>query len=399
MRGSAGWLFAGVVATTFAGCLISPKDYPLEINSPTAGARGGEAGEAGNDSGMSGASTNGGASGRSGVGGRVASGGVPTAGSINAAAASGRNVDTTSGGYRSDDAGGAGEISAAGSTGDATPPSCVGLPSTCGPNGDENCCASSVIPSGMFNRADDPSFPAKVSDFRLDVYEVTVGRFRNFAAAFDAGWRPAAGAGKNPGNAADAGWEDGWPLPSDMTSSVLCDAMYQTWTAGNDNRPQNCLSWYVAYAFCAWDDGRLPTEAEWEYAAAGGNEQRPYPWGSTEPGPDATLAVHDCRYDGSGTCSGSTNIAPVGSAPAGNGRWGQADMVGNLWEWVVDWYAGYPSSCNDCANLTDFASTSYRMSRGGCFGCDASYLVTSYRNYGTPSMGSALLATRCARAR
>jgi formylglycine-generating enzyme required for sulfatase activity len=187
-----------------------------------------------------------------------------------------------------------------------------------------------------------PQFPATIANFRIDPYEVTVGRFRRFVAEYSQ-TMTASGAGKNPSNPADTGWNTAWNsmLPTNATAlagakGLLCDSAYQTWTSlagSNENRPINCVNWYEAYAFCIWDGGRLPTEAEWEYLAAGG-DCRQYPWGSSPaPASDANLAVYGCFYNGTGTCSGITNIAPVGSVAAGSSRWGQFDLAGNVWEW------------------------------------------------------------------
>src|SRR5262249_43011358 len=105
-------------------------------------------------------------------------------------------------------------------------PSCVGLPPTCGPHGDESCCASTLVPGGTYKRSydgltyTDATNPATVSDFRLDRFEVTVGRFRAFLDAYP-GSRPAPGAGANPSIPA-SGWDpaNDYYLAADKASFV-----------------------------------------------------------------------------------------------------------------------------------------------------------------------------------
>src|SRR5262249_21291377 len=131
-------------------------------------------------------------------------------------------------------------------------PSCANLAATCGPNGNGDCCASSVVPGGTFNRGNDPMWPATVSDFRLDVYEITVGRFRAFVAAYPANL-PAPGTGANPNNPSDTGWDASWTsrLPIDAVAlkrQIKCDPQpgYPTWTdnpSSNENLPMNCIDW------------------------------------------------------------------------------------------------------------------------------------------------------------
>ncbi|WP_437973425.1 SUMF1/EgtB/PvdO family nonheme iron enzyme [Sorangium sp. So ce295] len=290
-----------------------------------------------------------------------------------------------------------------------TPPSCEGLPSTCGPGESESCCASAVVPGGTFDRGNDAAYPATVSDFRLDRFEVTVGRFRRFFEAYP-GSQPAADAGAHPG-IQGSGWNPAWSseLPPDaaaLQAAVMCNpdnADMRTWTeaaGAQEHLPMNCVSWYVAFAFCAWDGGRLPTEAEWNYAAAGGDEQRQYPWSNPPESTtiDASYASYDCRESTAPGCtfqSDFSDIVHVGSrSPKGDGRWTQADLGGSMREWMLDGYGTYPAECVDCANLAD---TSNRVVRSGSSFGTPSYLLTSERVSVAPSAPYYSLGVRCAR--
>lgn len=99
------------------------------------------------------------------------------------------------------------------------------------------------------------------------------------------------------------------------------------------DHPVNCINWYDARAFCEWVGGRLPSEAEWEYAAKSGGRDVIYPWGSQAPTCDR--AVID---DGSPQCEPLHHTQPVCSKPSGNTDQGLCDMAGNIWEWVEDRY-------------------------------------------------------------
>jgi formylglycine-generating enzyme required for sulfatase activity len=263
------------------------------------------------------------------------------------------------------------------------------------------------VAGGAFSRSNDAAYPATVGAFGLDVYELTVGRFRAFLAAGlgTATNPPAEGSGVNP-NVADSGWKTEWndSLAVDLDTlqkALNCDSTYATWTdqaGGNESRPMNCLTWFEAFAFCSWDGGRLPTEAEWNFAAAGGDQQRIFPW-SDPPGSeliDPSFAVYACQGDGSGPgeCAFS-DINAVGSrSPKGNGRWQHADLAGSMWEWVVDWYGTYSTPCMDCANVD---TGSYRAIRGGAYNDAKGNLQSDVRSYAGPAVRSQDRGARCAR--
>jgi formylglycine-generating enzyme required for sulfatase activity len=245
----------------------------------------------------------------------------------------------------------------------------------------------------------DKSYPATVADFYLDKYVITVGRFRQFvnAGMGTQASPPASGAGAHP-LIVGSGWNTAWKtnLAADTASlktAMNCDTDYQTWTdtaGSNESQPMNCLDWYVAFAFCAWDGGRLPTEAEWNYAASGGNEQRYYPWSS--PATSTTIDDSYAVYCG-GSCSGTQNVGS--KSPKGDGKWGQSDLAGNVWEWNLDWYASpYTNLCDNCANLI---GTSGRVVRGGPYDGGASSLRSANRDPTPPGVGNASVGVRCAR--
>ena len=325
-----------------------------------------------------------------------------------------------------------------------TPPSCqAGGPglTNCGADS-ESCCTSLEVTGGTYYRTYDTddrrgrprplpdggpldeADPAAVSGFRLDKYLVTVGRFRQYVNYVTriAGATPPNGGGihthlngglglvnsGSPG-AYETGWDAAdWNMyiatgPSAVSTwdanltSSLCTP-YDTWTvtAGSqENLPINCVNWWEAYAFCIWDGGFLPSEAEWAYAAAGGSLQREYPWGSEDPGMSSQYAICECSYpSGSVNCTGVANIAPVGTATDGAGLWGQLDMAGEFAEWNLDWFAPYANPCTDCAYL---ASSSSRMVRGGDFDDVATELVSPSRFYGKPEGRDSDIGFRCAR--
>ncbi len=292
--------------------------------------------------------------------------------------------------------------------------------------GTESCCTSLEVTGGTYYRtydttpADESIFaadggptaladPATLSTFRLDKYLVTVGRYRQFVSAVlpadgGAGWSPVAGSGKHThlngglgladvGSDAGTAYELGWVASDDSNiaptdANLACEPPYDAWTntaGGQENLPINCVNWYEAYAFCIWDGAFLPSAAEWGYATAGGIEQRPFPWGSTEPGTNSEYAIYGNDYPtGTNDSVGGGNIAPVGYAALGAGRWGQLDLVGELFAWNLDWWNDnglglneYVNPCVDCAYLT-LTCVDGRHGNGPCVRIGQGNNFTSY---------------------
>jgi formylglycine-generating enzyme len=277
-----------------------------------------------------------------------------------------------------------------------TPPSCEEQyeeRTTCG---NSSCCTSLLVPGGTFKRDfdgtedySDDSFPATLTSFYLDKYEVTVGRMRQFLSAFDQ-LNLKDGSGKSAHIAADSGWDTRYELPADGTAltKTLNDCTGSTWSDNlnqNNQLPVNCLPFNIAYAFCIWDGGRLPTEAEWNYAAAGGSEQRIYPW--ILPSSGAPITESFAHF-------GSVAPNPVGSKPLGNGRWQHSDLAGNVSEWTLDFFGDYPPTCNDCLNSS---ATVERTERGGSYAMIGELLIVSLRGYDEPATARSQLGFRCAR--
>lgn len=315
------------------------------------------------------------------------------------------------------DQGQARDSAAADASDSAIPPtrgtSCRGTPgadSKCGFDQDD-CCTTLSVPGGSFLRYYDgligthKDYPATVSSFYLDKYLVTVGRFRSFVEAYPAS-QPKAGDGAHP-KIPGSGWDASWPVPKDITAlraellqpQLACrdgkGVDVRTWTDSpntNENLPISCVSWYLLFAFCAWDRARLPTDAEWGFAAAGGAEQRVYPWSNemSYADIDSTRAVF--QYF---TPPYPTGPSAVGSKPAGAARWGHRDLVGNVNEVTVDRVGKPAVPCTDCANLG--SPTNGVDARGGSWMEDHNSLLVIDKGAASVDIGAGYVGVRCAR--
>ncbi|HEX9439633.1 MAG TPA: SUMF1/EgtB/PvdO family nonheme iron enzyme [Roseiflexaceae bacterium] len=214
--------------------------------------------------------------------------------------------------------------------------------------------------------------------FWIARYPVTVAQYAPFVKA-------------GYGAAAERWWTpEGWKWRSGVRR--VQPSNWEDPNYGGTNQPVIGVSWYEAAAFCAWLNEqagdalppgcavRLPTEAEWEAAAAhdAAGRRRAYPWGNAEPTPD--LAIYDA--------SGLNHPAPVGTCPAGAAACGALDMAGNVWEATASSFAVYPSK--SAAEVKDFTARESDVPwRGGRWnsGSTSAYVrsgtrIRSYPNYG-----------------
>lgn len=304
------------------------------------------------------------------------------------------------------------------------PPSCQNIAKTCGPGGNHDCCESVAVQPGGgvtylrgYDGIDftDASAPATMSgSFALDRYEVTVERFIAFVMQYN-GTPPATGAGAYPG-VSGTGWDPSWNgnLPASQSAMITaitsCPQPFappQGMPPQHPHAPINCVDWYIAFAFCVWDGSRLPTEAEWNFIAAGGAAQRMYPWSfSGLPRTiDSTYAWYNCSQGtfeddgGTATCVGGgpgSGPLDVGSeSPRGDGLWGHADLAGSVFEPTLDYFGPFQVPCTNCVNTN--ASSGQRVYRSGSFIDPPMPLHVASRASVGATFSAPNLGIRCAR--
>lgn len=237
----------------------------------------------------------------------------------------------------------------------------------------------SQLEDGIFSNAT-PSHAVTLDSYCLDTFEVSVKAYR---------------ACSRSGDCERAHRQVWWPKPASKSTSqwkqerrALAEHCNENGNARLDH-PVNCVTWSQAKNYCENQGQRLPTEAEWEYAARG-SDGREYPWGDQEPsakhlngcGLECTkrrekdgLVEVEPMYPGD---DGYATTAPVGSFPAGVGQWGHQDMIGNVFEWTADGYTPYsklPELVKDDQHVFEnplHEGGERRVIRGGAF--------NSYRN-------------------
>jgi formylglycine-generating enzyme required for sulfatase activity len=158
--------------------------------------------------------------------------------------------------------------------------------------------------------------------------------------------------------------DDGWAWLATKDASRL-----PTHCNGDvPEQPRMCLTWYEAEAYANWRGGRLPTEAEWEYAARG-PKSTVYPWGDAFDRDKANVL-------------NSVSPKPVGSYPAGASWVGALDMSGNAMEWVSDWLADHVAG--PVTDPIGPATGTKKVEKGGWWGSNEFVARSAYRHYEDP---------------
>lgn len=256
------------------------------------------------------------------------------------------------------------------------------------------------IQGGKFLMGTDDGFPYEgpahevtVESFWMDAHEVTVAEFDGFVAA--------------TGHVTEAE-KFGWSGVFDLETRDWKRTDGATWrhphgphsTAVADE-PVMQVSYNDALAYARWAKKRLPTEAEWEYAARGGLAGKTYAWGDElSPGGKCAANWWQGSFPQVNTGEdGYVGLAPVGKfAPNGFGLY---DMAGNVWEWCADWFdEGYYSK-NSGINPTGPRKGEERIMRGGSWMCSEDYCRgyrVAARSHATPDTALNNLGFRCVRA-
>jgi iron(II)-dependent oxidoreductase len=223
------------------------------------------------------------------------------------------------------------------------------------------------------------AYPVTLAPFRIARAPVTNAEFQEFVG--DGGYEQS------------CFWdEDGWswrkaaaahhPVYCSPRGGGWTERWFDRWIPLRPHRPVSHVNWYEATAWCRWAGRRLPSEAEWEAAAAtepaltGGfvSTKRRYPWG--EGGPDSRHANLDA------TALGAVDVS---AHAEGDSAWGCRQMLGNAWEWTASSFEPYPGFTPDA--YEDYSAPWFgtrKILRGGAWTTRGRLINNTYRNFFTP---------------
>jgi len=208
------------------------------------------------------------------------------------------------------------------------------------------------------NSNEKPVHTVTLSDFQISKYEITNAQYCAFLNAVDA----------DP----DGSYQD--TLRIDINSSY-CQISYSSnqfiAKSGKENYPVIMVNWYGARAFCEWVGGRLPTEAEWEYAARGGNQSNGYTYSGSNTADEVAWCYNNSQNPANNLLDGRGTHVVGQKLP---NELGLYDMSGNVYEWCNDWYSSDYFNQSPAENPPGPESGNYRVLRGGSWN-DIDYIL------------------------
>jgi formylglycine-generating enzyme required for sulfatase activity len=207
-----------------------------------------------------------------------------------------------------------------------------------------------------------PEHEVSLSPFKIGKYEVSVAQYDSCVRS---------------GNCTPAHYDDGKCLvwSGNRFIKVTVPESYRT-----PDNPVVCVTWYQAVTYCKSKGMKLPSEAQWEYAARAGTSNR-YSWGDSSPSSDK------CAFSGKLENRGAYNP----------NNWGLYDMTGNVWEWTMDFYDKQYYSMSQSHDPSGPDAGFYRVIRGGGFYIGPSQLRISNRHWFSPDFAELSIGFRCAR--
>lgn len=311
---------------------------------------------------------------------------------------------------------------------------CIAIESTttenaCLVDGDEKCVQSVagedkpfnelvLIRGGVFTMGSNeqitlqdgeaPARNVRVSDFLIDKYEVSNTQFSQFVEQTN--YKTEA---EKYGDSFVVEYFLSYEVQAGITQAVASSPWWLPVKGANWRQPEGegssiedrmdhpvvHVSWNDAFTFCRWSGKRLPTESEWEYAARGGLSRRLFPWGNKEnPHEEHWMNIWQGEFPTNNTEEdGYAGTAPIHSFPPN--AFGLHNMVGNVWEWVNDWWTTSHTTEMKQNPQGPVIGTD-KVKKGGSFMCHRDYCYRyrcSARSQNTPDSSASNLGFRCAK--